>query len=69
MRFSAQVSTFNKLMNISSGGTGGECADDDTYKTLTALGILAALQALVKATFNATQVNTVSVHTYMYIYI
>ena len=47
----AQVSTFNELVDIS-----GESADDDSYKALTALGILTALQSLVKATFNETQV-------------
>ena len=46
-----QVSTFNELVDLS-----GESADDDSYKALTALGILSALQSLVKATFNETQV-------------
>ena len=32
--------------------------DDDSYKALTALGILSAVQSLVKATFNETQVRT-----------
>ena len=48
---SIQVSTFNELVDMS-----GESSDDDSYKALTALGILVALQSLVKATFNQTQV-------------
>jgi hypothetical protein len=45
------VSTFNELVDMS-----GESCDDDSYKALTALGILSALQSLVKATFNQTQI-------------
>ena len=33
--------------------------DDDSYKALAALGILSAVQSLVKATFNETQVRRV----------
>jgi hypothetical protein len=45
------VSTFNELVDLS-----GETAEDDSYKALTALGILVALQSLVKATFDQPQV-------------
>ena len=31
-------------------------SDEDSYKALTALGILSAIQSLVKATFNETDV-------------
>ena len=46
-----QVSTFNELVDLT-----GETGEEDSYKALTALGILVALQSLVKATFNETRV-------------
>ena len=45
-----QVDTFNEIVDPSGQ------SDEDSYKALTALGILAAIQSLVKATFNETQV-------------
>lgn len=35
----------------------GQSTDEDSYKALTALGILSALQSLVKATFNESNVS------------
>ena len=46
-----QVATFNELVDLS-----GDTPEDDSYKALTALGIIMALQSLVKATFNQPQV-------------
>ena len=46
-----KVSTFNELVDMS-----GETPEDDSYKALTALGIVVALQSLVKATFNQPEV-------------
>ena len=48
-----QVGTFNELVDLT-----GEAGEDDGYKAMTALGILSALQSLVKATFNEPQVCT-----------
>ena len=42
------MATFNEIYD--------EGTDEDSYKALTALGILTALQALIKAVFNDTQV-------------
>lgn len=47
-----QVETFNDIVDPN-----GKSTDEDSYKALTALGILSAIQALVKATFNQTQVS------------
>ena len=44
------VDTFNEIVDPSGQ------SDEDSYKALTALGILAAIQSLVKATFNETQI-------------
>ena len=44
-----QVATFNDIT--------GQSSDEDSYKALTALGILSAIQSLVKATFNQTEVR------------
>ena len=46
------MSTFNDIVDPN-----GQTTDEDSYKALTALGILSAIQALVKATFNQTQVR------------
>ena len=48
---SLQVATFNELVDLS-----GDTPEDDSYKALTALGIIMALQSLVKATFNQPRV-------------
>jgi hypothetical protein len=45
------VATFNELVDLS-----GDTPEDDSYKALTALGIIMALQSLVKATFNQPRV-------------
>ena len=47
---SLQVSTFNEIVDPTGQ------SDEDSYKALTALGILSAIQSLVKATFNETDV-------------
>ena len=49
-----QVDTFNEIVDPSGQ------SDEDSYKALTALGILAAIQSLVKATFNETQVSSMA---------
>lgn len=49
-----QVETFNEIVDPSGQ------SDEDSYKALTALGILAAIQSLVKATFNEMQVCSVA---------
>ena len=45
---SFQVATFNELVD--------QGTDEDSYRALTALGILTAVQSLVKATFNEAKV-------------
>eukprot|EP00731_Ephydatia_muelleri_P006494 Em0003g742a len=44
------VSTFNEIVDPTGQ------SDEDSYKALTALGILSAIQSLVKATFNETDI-------------
>jgi len=48
-----QVGTFNEIVDPT-----GQSTDEDSYKALAALGILSALQSLVKATFNETGVSS-----------
>ena len=48
-KLSNQVATFNELVD--------QGTDEDSYRALTALGILTAVQSLVKATFNESKVN------------
>ena len=47
-KLSNQVTTFNELID--------QGTDEDSYRALTALGILTAVQSLVKATFNESKV-------------
>ena len=51
------METFNEIVDPT-----GQSTDEDSYKALTALGILSAIQALVKATFEQTQVMLQSVY-------
>ena len=48
------MDTFNAIVDPQ-----GQSTDEDSYKALTALGILSAIQSLVKATFNQTQVRSI----------
>ena len=47
-----QVSTFCEIVDPN-----GHSTDEDSYKALTALGILSTLQSLIKATFNEKKVS------------
>ncbi len=48
-----QVGTFTEIVDPH-----GQSTDEDSYKALTALGLLSAVQTLVKASFNELQVGT-----------
>ena len=45
-----QASTFNELLDASGG------AEEDGYKALTALGLISAIQSLVKSAFRNTEI-------------
>ena len=45
-----QASTFNELLDASGG------AEEDGYKALTALGLISAIQSLVKSGFRNTEI-------------
>ena len=47
-KLSNQVTTFNELID--------QGTDEDSYRALTALGLLTAVQSLVKATFSESKV-------------